>query len=79
MFLLVCDGRKGHRGDHRAHWCDDCELLLNITSRSSPPFLIDLQLNGKNLIMELDTGADMSLIYQSTYDKLDLKPSGSEN
>ena len=49
---------------------DDSELLLcNVSSQSSPPVLIDLQLNGKNVVMELDTGAAMSLISQSTYDK----------
>ena len=46
---------------------DDSELLLyNITSQSSPLVFIDLQLNGKNLVMELYTGAAMSLISQST-------------
>ena len=34
---------------------DDSELLLcNVSSQSSPPVLIDLQLNGKNVVMELD-------------------------
>ena len=49
---------------------DDSELLLcNVSSQSSPSVLIDLQLNGKNLVIKLDTGAVMSLISQSTCDK----------
>ena len=49
----------------------DSELLLfNVTSQSSLLVLIDLQLNEKNLVMELDTGFAVSLIFKSTYDKL---------
>ena len=49
----------------------DSELLLfNVTSQSSLLVLIDLQLNEKNLVMELDTGFAVLLIFKSTYDKL---------
>ena len=49
----------------------DSELLLfNVTSQSSLLVLIDLQLNEKNLVMELDTGFAVPLICKSTYDKL---------
>ena len=45
-------------------------LLFNVTSQSSLLVLIDLQLNKKNLVMELDTGFAVPLIFKSTYDKL---------
>ena len=49
---------------------DDSDIIFNLTSQFSPPVLIELQLNGKNLFMGLDTVAAMILIYQSTYSKL---------
>ena len=49
---------------------DDAELSMFITSQSSPSVLIELQLNGKTLAMELDTGGEMSFISQSPHDKL---------
>ena len=42
-------------------------LLFNITTQSSLLALISLQLNRKNLFMELDTGSAVSLIFKSTY------------
>ena len=50
---------------------DDAELsMFTIISQSSPSVLIELQLNGKTLAMELDTGAEMPFLSQSTHDKL---------
>ena len=44
--------------------------LFTFHSKSTPPILIDLQLNNRNIVMELDTGAAMSLISETTKKEL---------
>ena len=39
--------------------------LFTFRNKSTPPILIDLELNNRNIVMELDTGAAMSLISET--------------
>ena len=36
--------------------------LFTFRSKSTPPILIDLELNNRNIVMELDTGVPQSLL-----------------
>lgn len=44
--------------------------LYTIRAKSTPPIMITLQLNQQNTVMELDTGAAMSLISETTKQEL---------
>ena len=44
--------------------------LFTFRNKSTPPILIDLELNNRNIVMELDTGAAMSLISETTKKEL---------
>ena len=48
----------------------DDMALFTLQSESTPPILVHLQLNGQQVSMELDTGAAMSLISETTKQKL---------
>ena len=44
--------------------------LFTFRGKSTPPILIDLELNNRNIVMELDTRAAMSLISETTKKEL---------
>ena len=44
--------------------------LFTFRNKCTPPILIDLELNNRNIVMELDTGAAMSLISETTKKEL---------
>ena len=44
--------------------------LFTFRNKSTPPILIDLELSNRNIVMELDTGAALSLISETTKKEL---------
>ena len=44
--------------------------LFNMGASVSPPIEINVQINDKPIVMELDTGADISIISESTYQSM---------
>ncbi|XP_065915317.1 uncharacterized protein [Dysidea avara] len=44
--------------------------LFNVSSSPSKPYVVTVQINGAELPMEVDTGASLTLIGKSTFDKL---------
>ena len=44
--------------------------LFNVSSSPSKPYFVTVQINGAELPMEVDTGASLTLIGKSTFDKL---------
>ena len=59
--------------------------LFNVTSSPSKPFVVIVQIDGADLPMEVDTGASITLISKTTFDKLrsphkapSLQPTGSK-
>ena len=45
-------------------------VLFTVGAGASPPIEVKVQINDKPLIMELDTGADISIISESTYQSM---------
>ena len=73
------EGREQHHGTTKTHHLQDDEqssddapssdsefLLYKVGSRSSDPISVPMRLNGKELAMEVDTGAALSVISEST-------------
>ena len=56
-----------HTTDEPACELQEYSLFHTPGSRNSPRILISLKINGVNMTMELDTGATLSLISESTY------------
>ena len=44
--------------------------LFNVSGSPSKPYVVTVQINGAELLMEVDTGASLTLISKSTFDKL---------
>ena len=44
--------------------------LFNVSSFRSKPYVVTVHINGAELPMEVDTGASLTLISKSTFDKL---------
>ena len=49
---------------------DPTYSLFNVTHTSTKPLLVNVELNAAAVVMEVDTGASVSLICKDTYDKL---------
>ena len=49
---------------------DEYSLYHTQGHGTTPPILVDLRLNGKDISMELDTGATLSLVSEKTYHSL---------
>ena len=51
---------------------DDSETLHHIEGKgkSQPPYIVSVSLHGRSMQMEVDTGASLSLMSETTYRKL---------
>ena len=49
--------------------CTNTYMLFSLSGRRTPPIMINVLLNGQKLAMELDTGAAVSLISESVYQR----------
>ena len=76
-FARVCRQGKQFKGgtqwvggDHTQAEDDEGEDLLRVGGTASQPYEVQIEINGKKVRMEVDTGASVSLISQSTQQSL---------
>ena len=58
--------REIHKVSLEDEFTDDSEFVYQIGSSSCPPYEVVLEINGKNVKMEIDTGAAVSIISRKT-------------
>ena len=49
---------------------EDTHTLLNVTSERAKPIRVTVSLNGVEVVMEVNTGAAVSILSESTYNQL---------
>lgn len=68
--------RKAHHLDSRAEQEDDVSeyTMYNVSAKKTKPITAMVKMNGLAVQMEVDTGASMSIINDSTYRTLQTAP-----
>ena len=51
--------------------------MYNVTAKKAKPITVIVKMNGKEVQMEVDTGASMSIISDSTYHTLQMTPTNT--
>lgn len=76
------NSRRGGRGRGRtvqlvqeetedfSDFLNHIDVLNQVSTKTHQPYLVDLELDGKSLVMEVDTGACMSLVSEQTFNQL---------
>ena len=67
-----------HRVETRDFGEETYQLFTMKENANSPAFCANLTINGKDLVMEIDTGSSVSIISERTFDHILLTPSTSK-
>ena len=85
-FASCCRSRRAHQTDHvtesssnGANYEEECAsrfetFFLGAIDSGVPPWYTNLNVCGENCRFKIDTGADVTIISQSQYDRLQAKP-----